>query len=67
MAHTSPETLDEAAAARIHHVIQLLNRAVFDAMVLDLVVSVDEVPPSQNPKAATSPQFVATVKRIENL
>lgn len=67
MAHTSPETPDEKAAARIHHVIQLLNRVVFDAMVLGLVVSVDEVPPSQNPKAATSPLFVATVKRVEIL
>lgn len=56
---------DEAAALRIRRVIQLLNRAVHDAAALGLVVSIEEVPPSQHPKAATSPQFRATVKRVE--
>ena len=60
-------TADEKAATRIHRVIMLLNRAVFDAMELGLVVKVEEVPPSQHPKAATSPQFRATVKRVEVL
>ena len=58
---------DDAAALRIHRVIQLLNRAVFDAMEIGLEVKVDEVHPSQNPKASTSPQFRATVKRVEVL
>ena len=58
---------DEAAALRIQRVIMLLNRAVFDAMELGLEVKVEEVPPSQNPKAAKSPQFRSTVKRVEVL
>ena len=58
---------DDAVAVRIHRVIQLLNRAVFDATDLGLVVAIEEVPPSQHPKAATSPQLRAIVKRVEIL
>lgn len=64
MAHTGPKTPDEKAAARVHHVIQLLNRAVYDARALGLEVRIEEVPAAQNPKASTATLFRATVKRV---